>query len=284
MRQQTSHIPQDEPQHKTFSATASGASVETETESAGVHSGEHDHPPLSDARLNANRANAQHSSGPRSETGKAKSSLNALKTGLTGQTVVLPTDDLAAYQAHLNRHFAKYSPATDDEHTLVQSIADTEFRLLRIAPLEAGIFSLGHREFANDFADETNPATRAGLIQAKIAIHYRRDLNNLAIQERRLRNHREKDIAKLEGLQQSRRNARKYQIDLYKTCLEQDRPFNPADAGFDFSVDEIQTYLRRSATQYKLALTRPDFDSFLTTYRKEQCGAGPCPASPAKAA
>ena len=87
----------------------------------------------SEARRNANRANAQHSTGPRTEEGKAKSSMNAVKTGLTGRTVLLPTDDIHAYYDHLDRHFAEFSPATDKEKALTQTIADTEWRLLRIA-------------------------------------------------------------------------------------------------------------------------------------------------------
>jgi hypothetical protein len=50
------------------------------------------------AQIDANRANAQLSTGPSSPEGKAKSSHNALKTGLTGRTILLPTDDVAAYQ------------------------------------------------------------------------------------------------------------------------------------------------------------------------------------------
>jgi hypothetical protein len=42
---------------------------------------------VSDARLAANRANAQHSTGPTTPEGKAKSSHNAVKTGLTGRTI-----------------------------------------------------------------------------------------------------------------------------------------------------------------------------------------------------
>ena len=48
-------------------------------------------PPISDRRLAANIANAQLSTGPRTSAGKSKSSLNAVKTGLTGRTVLLPT-------------------------------------------------------------------------------------------------------------------------------------------------------------------------------------------------
>jgi hypothetical protein len=52
-------------------------------------------------RTEINRANAQHSTGPKTESGKQKSSLNALRHGLTSQIVVMPTEDLAAYQLHL---------------------------------------------------------------------------------------------------------------------------------------------------------------------------------------
>ena len=50
-----------------------------------------------EAKIEANRANAQHSTGPRTEEGKAASSRNALKHGLTSFTVLLPTEDPAEY-------------------------------------------------------------------------------------------------------------------------------------------------------------------------------------------
>jgi hypothetical protein len=158
----------------------------------------------SEAKLAANRANAQHSTGPRTEEGKAKSSMNAVKTGLTGRTVLLPTDDALAYQHHLDRHFREFSPATDKEKALVQTIADTEWRLLRIAPLEAGIYAVGRRKLADLFPEEKDPANRADLITAEIFMTYRKDFSNLALQERRLRNQRQADIAQLRELQKER--------------------------------------------------------------------------------
>jgi len=99
--------------------------------------------PISEAQLAANRANAEKSTGPVTDERKAKSSMNAVKTGLTGRTVLLPSDDALIYQQHLDRHFSELSPATDRERALVQIVADAEWRLLRIHPLEAS--NLGAR-------------------------------------------------------------------------------------------------------------------------------------------
>jgi hypothetical protein len=98
---------------------------------------------ISEARLAANQANAQLSTGPTSVTGKAASSLNGLKTGLTGRTVLLPGDDAAAaYQGLVESFVERHQPVGDAEQNLVQSLADTEWRLQRIPALEMGISSL----------------------------------------------------------------------------------------------------------------------------------------------
>ena len=66
--------------------------------------------PISPAQLAANRANAQLSTGPTSLDGKATSCLNAIKTGLTGRTVLLHTDDAADYQRHIAAYQKELSP------------------------------------------------------------------------------------------------------------------------------------------------------------------------------
>ncbi len=42
-------------------------------------------------RTEINRANSQHSTGPKTQAGKARTSLNALRHGLTSQLMVMPT-------------------------------------------------------------------------------------------------------------------------------------------------------------------------------------------------
>src|SRR5580698_3776138 len=94
-------------------------------------------------RIETNRANAQHSTGPKTEAGKQRSSLNALRHGLTGQIVVMPTEDLAAYQSHLKSFEDEYAPEGATEANLVQALADTSWRLNRVAALETNLLILG---------------------------------------------------------------------------------------------------------------------------------------------
>ena len=54
---------------------------------------------ISPARLAANRSNANMSTDPRSAAGKARSRRNAVKHGLTGAGVALPTEDAAQVEA-----------------------------------------------------------------------------------------------------------------------------------------------------------------------------------------
>ena len=88
-----------------------------------------------------NRANSQHSTGPRTEAGKQRSSLNALRHGLTAASPVLPSEDPAAHADHRRRFFDEYKPATPTESQLVQELADTSWRLNRIPLMEADVLA-----------------------------------------------------------------------------------------------------------------------------------------------
>src|SRR5690242_17999706 len=162
---------------------------------------------LSEARLLANQANAQLSTGPRSEEGRAKSSLNAVKTALTGRTVLLPSDDTAEYDRHIAAFNDEYQPVGLQECELVQSIADTFWRLRRIPILETAIFAKGRIEFAELF-NEQDLAARPHLIDAHTFITYEKQIRNLQLQEARLARRREKEIAELRKLQAERTEAR----------------------------------------------------------------------------
>ena len=116
--------------------------------------------PLSPARLAANQANAQLSTGPRSQEGKAKSSLNAVKSALTGRTVLLPSDDVPEYESFCASFEQELHPVGQQENELVQSIADSYWRIRRIGSLEMAIFAQGYIQFADQF-DHADPPPAA---------------------------------------------------------------------------------------------------------------------------
>jgi hypothetical protein len=197
------------------------------------------------SQIAANQKNAQLSTGPTSTGGLAKSSLNAVKTGLTGRTVLLPGDDAAAYEVHVANLFTRHEPAGEEERNLVQSLADTEWRLLRIPSLEFGIYAVGRMEFAGEFPQE-DPEVRKHLIEAKIFLVYQRQLNNLSIQENRLRRQREKDLAALRELQENRRRERKILLnsaaEQYIQAVQEDghADWEPDENGFEFSLEQVE--------------------------------------------
>jgi hypothetical protein len=190
------------------------------------------------AQIAANRANSQLSTGPKTEVGKAKSSHNAVKSGLTGRTILIPTDDVAAYETLVQSLIALHRPANYEESILVQSLADTQWRLRRIPSLEAGIYALGRLEAGEALTAQPE------LIDAQTFLKYKRDLSNLSIQETRLRRAYEKDLARLREMQADRAEKTKPEatasaVALYfeaKRAAAADPSLDISQIGFDFST------------------------------------------------
>ena len=89
------------------------------------------------AQLAANRANAQASTGPKTEAGKARSARNALKHGLCAERLLLDGEDPAAWAALRADYFARLQPCGEAEARLVDRIAQLAFRRERGSPAEA---------------------------------------------------------------------------------------------------------------------------------------------------
>ena len=79
----------------------------------------------------ANRANAQKSTGPKTAEGKARSSLNAMKHGMTAEHLVLPNEDSNAFETRKTAWFDDLQPADITERALVERAAIAEWRLQR---------------------------------------------------------------------------------------------------------------------------------------------------------
>jgi hypothetical protein len=84
-----------------------------------------------------NRKNAKKSTGPRTPTGKARSSQNAIKTGLYSATALLPTEDPEEYRAHAESYALSLKPQDPVQADLVKTLSDNVWCLRRIRHLVA---------------------------------------------------------------------------------------------------------------------------------------------------
>ncbi|HEY6340067.1 MAG TPA: hypothetical protein VIY49_01130 [Bryobacteraceae bacterium] len=198
-----------------------------------------------------NRQNAAHSCGPVSSEGKRRVSLNALRHGLTGHTVVLPSEDLAAYQKHCGQFHTELKPQGLIESKCVQTIADTYWRLDRIRAIENNLFGLAAYEPTGEAESEMSPdpLIHCALAQAKSLEQHADLLTRLSLYEHRLNRTLEKAKAELKQLQKERVEAREKalidagEIANLKEGLHQ--PWNPRDDGFEFSAEDLAAWLRR---------------------------------------
>ncbi|HWY48273.1 MAG TPA: hypothetical protein VNX70_12870 [Bryobacteraceae bacterium] len=199
-------------------------------------------------RAAINKANAQHSTGPRTAAGKQRSSLNAWRHGLTGQTVVLPTEDHSAYERHSQSFLDEYHPQGATETQLAQSLIDTSWRLNRAAALETNLFSLGITEM-EDRLRVNHPEAETALAMALAFREHMRAFASISTQSQRLARQFERTLALLRQIQAERRATEERQLDkaakILKMHKDQNLPYEPAEDGFVFSNNQIETFLRR---------------------------------------
>lgn len=94
------------------------------------------------AQIDANRRNAIHSTGPRSEAGKSTVSRNAESHGLSSATPVLASEDQTAFNSLIENLLSEFQPHGEHESFLVQQMAEARWRLTRIRRIETAAFDL----------------------------------------------------------------------------------------------------------------------------------------------
>jgi len=204
---------------------------------------------LNVVQIEANRRNAQQSTGPRTETGKKTSSLNALRHGLTSRVVVLPTEDLAAYQAFSAEFLVDLAPETFAERQFAQTIIDTQWRLNRVRALEDGMLALGHFGKESQI-DACHPEIHAALTAAAVFREHSQAFVNLSMHEQRLYRILIAATKSLEDLKTQRIAARQADLDaavaLHNLNKMQGAPSELPTAGFVFKPEEIEAESRRN--------------------------------------
>jgi hypothetical protein len=91
-------------------------------------------------QIEANRLNAQKSTGPRSVEGKAVSCFNATKTGIDAKSQIIRGEDPADLQTLIAEYQERWQPATPEQRLLVDTLIDCEWLLRRFRKAEAQLW------------------------------------------------------------------------------------------------------------------------------------------------
>jgi hypothetical protein len=217
----------------------------------------------SPAQLTANVANAQKSSGPKTEKGKHRTRLNAYRHGLTGQICLLTADEHEAFNQHCTGIRESLAPVGALELDLAQSIAEDRWRLKRARAIETGIFALGHLGHLGALAtsDRDDPAQLPideALSRARTWVDKSENFQLLALYEQRIHRAIEKSMAQLRTLRAERQAARQQALEeaqlLAQLADSKGEKYDPANdfppeilqIGSDFSSAGIRRLIGRN--------------------------------------
>ena len=214
-------------------------------------------------RSAANAANAQKSTGPRTQAGKHRTRLNAYRHGLTGQIQLLTADEHEAFEKHCTGIRESLDPVGALEIELAQSIAEDHWRLKRARAIETGIFALGHEGalgslFTNDRDDPAQLPIDEALSRARTWLAKSENFQLLALYEQRIHRAIAKNMAEFRALRTERQAARQQALEeaqlLAQLAHSKGEKYNPArdfppemlQIGSDFSSAGLTRLINRN--------------------------------------
>ena len=199
----------------------------------------------SNAQIEANRQNSQASTGATTPAGQKKSSMNALRHGFTGQSVLVSAEEKPLYDNHAAAYLEQYQPQTHEESNLIQQYADQQWTLHQISVQQMNVLTMlnmsnaHHMKIGSDY--ETLNAASA---------QFYKQIGNLGIYEQRRRRAAQETLAQFNELKAARERALAEAAQVCKAMKSQNKPFNPAEFGFVYSTAEIETFLAQQTARF----------------------------------
>jgi hypothetical protein len=218
---------------------------------------------ISDKQLEANRANALLSTGAKTEAGRKRSSMNALRHGITGQVTTMTDEDRVAHDKFSQALIKDLAPEGAMEIQLAQRIATDSWRLNRISAIEDNLFALGLHENGGRLCPD-NEQIDAALTTASVFTVESKNLQLLTLYEQRINRSIQKNLAMLQSLQATRKAERQAAMKEAATLLKLSEmkglEYAPARDGFVFSNGQIHAAIDREQRLQRASTT--DFSKY----------------------
>ena len=142
--------------------------------------------PISEAKIAANQANAQLSTGPISDEGKAIVSQNATKHGLTGKFKVLACESQAEFDQLLAGFLRSEAPVDDDEIQMVHQMAEALWLSRRSIRLQNDCFEA----LVSGTPEQQRAAQKSLALYLRYQVTHDRTFSRYATELRKRRNER----------------------------------------------------------------------------------------------
>jgi len=192
----------------------------------------------SQAQIEANRQNSQASTGATTPAGQKKSSMNALRHGFTGQSVLVSAEEKSAYENHSIAYIEQYQPKTHEESDLIQQYADHRWTLQQISVQQMNVLTMLNMSNAHHMKIGSDYET----LNKAVAPFYKQ-IGTLGIYEQRRRRAAQETLAQFNELKAAREKAFAEAVTVYKGLKLKNKPYNPAEFGFVYSSTEIETFI-----------------------------------------
>ena len=219
---------------------------------------------ISEKQLEANRRNAQKSTGPRTEAGKQRSALNARHHHLTGQVTTMTEPDRAAHEKFTKEILADLKPEGAMETQLAMAVAHDRWRLNRAAAIEDNLFAIGVDDASNPSDADNRPEIDDAFSAALVFTREAKNLQLLTLSEQRINRTIQKNMALLKSMQAEREANRAKEMEEAKRLLQlsemRNLQYDPKRDGFVFSNEEIYGAIDRDRRLQRAAMT--DFSRF----------------------
>lgn len=204
---------------------------------------------VSAARLAANRANAQKSTGPRTPEGKKVSRLNGVLHRVTQQVMILPEPQMQAYLNFQTEQQIAHAPADPIEKQMVQTIIDTQWRLNCARAWELSLFAHNHDQFGY-MVQADRPDVHAAMTAVQTLSSSASQLKLMSLYEARLNRTLQTTMKMLEARQAARKQRQEEKmreaLEIKKLFEMKGLAYNPADDGFGFSSKRFERFQLRT--------------------------------------
>jgi hypothetical protein len=146
--------------------------------------------------LSPNRENAQQSTGATTPAGTERSSKNATRDGLTGQTLIVSPEERESYEAHVQHYMDHHKPTAQKHRQLVQQLTDAHWSVHQAFVLQSNAIALINA-ISVHMSQSGDPAAIAAALAPAT-----RQLNTFSIYETRRRRAAKEVQAELDAFEQ----------------------------------------------------------------------------------